>query len=157
LVIAKTGVLAVTEVDCDSLPPAPEHCNMYETVPAAVGVTAAEPVVGSAPDQSLSLGLADAVHAVEFVLDQVRVADCPSVIAAAEADNVTVGFGGGGGVPPPHAFRRPRPQIRMGSRVVFFIAHPKACKVASNLPQLKHEPGTGRAAHANAPTERTHF
>ena len=87
-------------------------------------MTAADPLICCAPDKSLSLGLADAVHAVEFVLDQVRVADCPSVIAAAEADNVTVG-GGGGGVPPPHAFRRLRPQIRVGSRAVFFIAHPK--------------------------------
>ena len=53
------------------------------------------------PDQSVSLGLADAEHEVAFVLDHVSVAVCPCVIELDDAVIVTVGTGGGGGVPPP--------------------------------------------------------
>src|SRR5205085_9869625 len=87
----------------------------------------------------VSVGLAEAVHAVEFVLDQVRVADWPSVTAAGDEDNVTVGFGGGGGgggvLPPPQPLIRARLQRSMLSSADFFIADPKCFRqprIASN-------------------------
>jgi hypothetical protein len=49
-------------------------------VPEAAGVTDREPETICEPDQSLSFGLADAVHDVAFVLDQVSVIDWPALM-----------------------------------------------------------------------------
>ena len=96
-VIANWAALAATDVCCEALPPAPVHCNAYETVPAAAGMADWEPLVATAPDQSLSLGVAEAVQEVACVLDQVRVTDCPTVTELGDAEIVTVGLAGGGG------------------------------------------------------------
>ena len=45
-------------------------------VPTGGGETTADPLVVSGPDQSLTLGLADAAQDVAFVLDQVSVTGC---------------------------------------------------------------------------------
>ena len=95
--IAKTGVLAVTDAAWEALPPAPVHCNEYEIVPAAAGVTFCEPLVVTLPVQSLSLGVAEAAQEVACVLDQVSVVGCPAVTVVGDAEMVTVGTGGGGG------------------------------------------------------------
>ena len=74
-------------------------------VPGAAGVIDAEPLDGSGPDQSLWLGLAEAMQEVAFVLDQASVTFWPSVTLLGDADIVTVGSRVGGGLPaPPHAF-----------------------------------------------------
>jgi hypothetical protein len=94
-----------------------------------------EPLVGSAPDQSLSLGLAEAAQDVAFVLDQVSITDSPSVTVLDDAESVTVGAGGGGGgaLPPPHALRTHRVQVRSKSGADFFMTHLKALSVLASL------------------------
>jgi hypothetical protein len=49
--------------------------------------------VGLDPDQSLSLGVVEAVQEVAFVLDQVSVTDWPKVTVLDDAEIVTVGCG----------------------------------------------------------------
>jgi hypothetical protein len=58
-------------------------------VPVFAGVTDCEPLVVGVPDQS-----PEAVQDVAFVLDQVMVTDCPSVIVAGFAVIEIVGAGG---------------------------------------------------------------
>src|SRR5277367_4077747 len=77
--------------------------------PANDGVTVCEPLVGFKPDQSFSLGLADAVQEVAFVLDQVSTVDWPKLIVPGEAEFVTVGNTGGILAPaPPQELRKER-------------------------------------------------
>ena len=71
-----------------ALPPAPEQVNVYVSVPAAVGVSVAVPLVGSVP-----LHAPLAVQAVALVEDQVSVALPPSVMVAGSTARVTVGAG----------------------------------------------------------------
>jgi hypothetical protein len=91
-------------------------------VPCAVGITVAEPPVGWIPAQSASIGLADAVHEVAFVLDQVRVDVSPKVTALGQVEIVTVGAGEEGALPPPHALMIPKLIVRVASSTVLFIS-----------------------------------
>jgi hypothetical protein len=97
-------------------------------VPVDDGVTDCEPLVAWVPDQSLSLGLADAVHEVAFVLDHVSAAVCPWVIELDDAVIVTVGRGGGGGEPPPppQALSRLKLEARNRNSRDLFIVFPPA-------------------------------
>jgi len=97
-------------------------------VPADTGVTDCEPFVAWVPDQSLSLGLAEAVHEVAFVLDHVSVTVCPCVTELDDAVIVTVGAGGGGGVPPPppQALSRLKLEARNRKSENLFIVFPPA-------------------------------
>lgn len=57
------------------------------------------------PDQSLSVGLADAVHDVEFAVDHVSVKFCPCATEFEDVVMLTFGVGTGGMLlpPPPQA------------------------------------------------------
>jgi len=74
----------VTVVEAWPVPPAPVQERLYVVV--AVGDTESVPLVASAPVQP-----PEAVHAVAFVLDQVRVELPPAAIDAGLAPSVTVG------------------------------------------------------------------
>jgi len=66
------------------------------------------PLVAKVPVQSDSAGVDEAAHEVALVLDHVSVIACPTAAVAEEAENVTAGFAGGGGVgvlPPPQPFQ----------------------------------------------------
>jgi hypothetical protein len=91
--------------------------------------------VGWGPDQSLSLGLAEAVQEVAFVLDQVNVTDCPSVTVLGDAESATVGAGGGGGLalPPPHPLRSNGPQTKLSIKNCFFMKPPPTCALSRLL------------------------
>ena len=65
---------------------APEQLSVYDSVPAAVGVTVSVPLVAWVPLQAPL-----AVQDVAFVEDQVSVALCPSVIDVGLIERVTVG------------------------------------------------------------------
>jgi len=68
---------ALTVTDAEALPVAPVQVSVYlMDSPSAGRVTVADPLVVSGPDQSLTLGLADAAQDVAFVLDQVSVTGC---------------------------------------------------------------------------------
>jgi hypothetical protein len=90
-VIASAGAFPVTDADCEALPPPPVQLSVYVIVPADPGVTDRWPFMDSEPDQSLSLGLAEAVQAVAFVLDQVNITAWPTVKLLGNAEIVTVG------------------------------------------------------------------
>jgi hypothetical protein len=63
--------------------------------------------VASVPAQSLSVGFAEAVQELAFVLDQFSITCCPRATVPVAAVIVTVGIEGGGEPePPPQAFRR---------------------------------------------------
>ena len=85
-------------------------------VSAEVGVTDLDPSAGMGPDQSLSLGFAEAVHEVTFVLDQESVTDSPNVTMVEDAEMDTVGE-----ALPPHALMRHRLARRTTSSGVFCI------------------------------------
>lgn len=95
-------------------------------VPAEGGVTGWEPLVDCGPDQSTSLGLAEAEQEVAFVLDQLSATDWPSVTVFDDATIVIVGaFGGGGGggaALPPQPFSNPAPQRATTNPKIFCIA-----------------------------------
>ncbi len=93
-------------------------------VPADTGATDFEPPVGSGPDQSLSLGLAEAVHDVAFVLDQVSVTDCPKVTVLGDAEIVTVGEAGGAAALPPQPWSKHAPHKTISELKIFFIMPP---------------------------------
>jgi hypothetical protein len=93
--VGAAAPFTVTDTDAIVLPPAPLHVNVYVSVPVAAGVADCDPLVVFAPDQSLSTGDDVAVHVVAFVLDHVKVTDCPRVIGnVGAAVNVTVGAAG---------------------------------------------------------------
>jgi hypothetical protein len=127
-VIANCGAVMVTDADLEALPPAPVHCNVYETVPSADGTADWDPLVAMAPDQSLWLGVDEATQEVACVLDQVSVTDTPKVTEVGDAEIVTVGIAGGGTtvVPPPQVLSTLRPQKTATSSASFFIAPPHA-------------------------------
>jgi hypothetical protein len=79
-------------------------------VPADNGETDLEPFVACNPDQSLSLGLAEDVQDVVFVVDQVNPTLCPTVTTLGDAKIVTVGKGGGLPLLPPQALHRNAPR-----------------------------------------------
>ena len=139
--MANTGALAVTDAECEALTPEPVHCNEYEIVPAAAGVTFCEPSVATVPVQSLSVGVAEATQEVACVLDQVSVVACPTVTVVGEAEMVTVGNGGGGGwLLPPQAWNRQRLPTTTTSSTPCFMTPPHAQKSYSQ----RCEPGQGR-------------
>jgi hypothetical protein len=85
--------------------------------------------VGLDPDQSLSLGVAEAVQEVAFVLDQVSVTDWRKVTVFDDAEIVTVGCGF---VPPPPLLlppqvlkRRHNTQTRNTTRKSFVMMPPQ--------------------------------
>jgi len=100
------AMLAATDASREAAPPPPVHCRVYLIVPGAAGVTVAEPLASSGPDQSFWLGLAEAEQEVALVLDQLSVTFWPSVTLLGDAEITTVGLSGGGcSLPaPPHAF-----------------------------------------------------
>jgi len=101
------------------------HIRVYALFPEDAGVTLCEPFVGFDPDQSLSLGLAEAVHDVAFVLDQVSITDCPSVTTVENADIVTFGLGGGGSALPPQPARSQRLPKSANINEEFLITPPR--------------------------------
>jgi hypothetical protein len=81
-------------------------------VPATAGVTDPDPLVGSAPDQSDSFGLATAVQDVALVLDHVSVSGRPAVVILLDANMLTVGMAALVPLLPPHALRRHKLQTK---------------------------------------------
>ena len=77
-----------TVADEVAVPPAPVHASVYVVV--AVGVTPCVPLIALLPVQP-----PEAVHAVALADDQVSVEVAPETTDVGEADNVTVGTGGG--------------------------------------------------------------
>ena len=76
------------------MPPAPVQVRVYVTVPGVAGVTEAEPLVVSLPDQSPSVELAEALQEVALVLDQVSMVAWPRVTEGELAERATVGIWG---------------------------------------------------------------
>jgi hypothetical protein len=89
IVTVGAGVAIVSVAVPLPVPPAPVQLNAYCDEPAALGVTVAVPLVAFVP-----LHAPLAVQEVAFVLDHVRVDDCPSVIDVGLSETVTVGAGG---------------------------------------------------------------
>jgi hypothetical protein len=109
-------------------------------VPGAAGVTDAEPLTGSGPDQSLWLGLAEAVHDVTFLLDQESVTDCPSVTMLEDAEIDTVG--GALLAPPPHPLRNHRMQAMSKTDVGFLITDLMSFILAVSLTRSLRKSGS---------------
>jgi len=78
------------------LPAGAVQFNVYVMFPVAVGVTAWVPLVASFPVHPPL-----AVQLLAFMVDQVKVALCPSVMVVGATVNVTVGASGGPMFPPP--------------------------------------------------------
>jgi hypothetical protein len=87
-VMAGGAAFTVTFLEAVALPPAPAHAMVYVTVPVAVGVSVAEPLVASIPDHA-----PDAVQDVAFVEPHVIVVELPNVKVEGDALMVTVGLG----------------------------------------------------------------
>jgi hypothetical protein len=88
IVTVDTGAATVNVAVPLPVPPAPEQLSAYCDEPVALGVTVAVPLAALVP-----LHPPLAVHDVAFVLDHVRVDDCPSVIDVGFNDIVIVGAG----------------------------------------------------------------
>lgn len=86
-------MLTATGADAEPLPLGAVQVKLYVNAPVFVGVTDLEPLVGSAPDQSLSDGEARAEHEVAPLVDHMSVVDAPRVIAVGDAESETVGGG----------------------------------------------------------------
>jgi hypothetical protein len=87
--VGAAGAVTVNVADCLALPPAPVQVRVYASLPVAVGVSVAVPLVAWVP-----LHAPLAVQDVAFVEDQVRVAVAPRTIEVGLTDIVTVGTGG---------------------------------------------------------------
>jgi len=83
------GEVTVTVADCAALPPAPVQVRVKVALAVSAPVDC-EPLVALPPDQP-----PDAVHAVAFVVDQLKVELLPLTVELGLAARLTVGAGVG--------------------------------------------------------------
>jgi hypothetical protein len=94
---------------------------------AELGWTDCDPLLATGPDQSLSVGFAEAMHELTFLLVQVSITAWPNVTALGDAEIETTGTS----LPPPHPVARQSAPTRKINIDLFITISALSCAQAA--------------------------